>query len=547
MAPTDRTPGRHARGRSGGRRERSPSIAGASFAGGSEGPPLGILLIVGLLVVGLIAVVAVRAQREKATTSAPAPCADAVTVSAPPGLSDVVDGYAATGEGCAAATLVASGLADVRIVDGREARVPDTALSDPVASSPVVLAMTEEAARAAESLTQPLSGDELRAVLVPGTWATKGTEWGEFRIRLPDPDTTAVGATGVSALVGALVGSSTATVDQLPAAVSSGALGALARATEPVPADEPAFPEVGGAAEFTPVASAVVTTEAALTEYLGNDGAVPVVGVVIGDGAAHVPLRVRGSAPELVDYLLSDPGQEEIRAAGYYGVDGSPPTARGPVAVDQLADEPVVLDDRELVAAPALLGAALRPRDVVVLVDTTAEMSEPVDGAGSRQAALAVAAEDVVPAGADVRVSLWLGTPEGATEALSAQPATDETLEAVRDEIDGAEVGGSPDLAAAIRETLASTLVYDREPDRELVLLVVVPAGRELTDEQESAVSGYLRSAVRPDQDVRLSVVSVGGPAPDLDPLVTTGRGVVAPAPTAADLPAALTAAVVGR
>ena len=75
---------------------------------------------------------------------------------------------------------------------------------------------------------------------------------------------------------------------------------------------------------------------------------------------------------------------------------------------------------------------------------------------------------------------------------------------------------------AAIRETLASSLVYDRDPDRELVLLVVVPAGRELTDEQEAAVTGYLRSAVGPGEQVRLSVVPVGGPAPDLDALVVS-------------------------
>ena len=510
---------------------------------------MGVLLIVGVLVIGLIAVVAVRAQREEtATSAAPSPCVDAVTVSAPPALSPVVEGYAATGDGCAAATLVTSGSADVRLLDGSEPKVPDTALSEPVGSSPVVLAMTEEAAGAAGGLARPLSGDELRAVLVPGAWATMGApDWGEFRIRIPDPDTTALGATGVSALVGALVGSSTATVDQLPAAVSSGALGALARAAEAIPAEDETFPDAADAAEFTAASSAVLTTEAALREHLRDEAAVPLVGVVIGDGAAHVPLRVRGSAPTLVDYLLSSRGQELIRAAGYYGADGRPPTERGPVTSDRLSDEPVVLDDRQLVAAPALLGAALQPRDVVVLVDTSAAMAEPLGGEESRQAALAVAAEDVVPAGADVRVSLWLGTADGATEALSAQPATEQTLAAVRDGISAAEVGGGPDLAAAIRETLASSLVYDRDPDRELVLLVVVPAGRELTDEQEAAVTGYLRSAVGPGEQVRLSVVPVGGPAPDLDALVTTGRGVAAPAPAAADLPAALTAAVVGR
>lgn len=548
MAPTDRAPGRHASGRSGRRQARSQSVAGASFAGGSDGPPLGILLIVGLVIVGLIAVVAVRAQREEATTTGLAPCSDAVTVSAPSGLSAVVDGYAATGDGCAAATLVTSGSADVRIVDGSEARVPDSALSEPVASSPVVLAMTEDAAGAVGSPTAPLTGDELREVLAPGAWESRGTpEWGEFRIRMPEPDATALGATGVSALVGSLVGSSTATVDQLPAAVSSGALGALARASQTVPPEEQVFPAVADAAEFTSATSAVLTTEAALREYLTTPMALPLMGVVIGDGAAHVPLRVRGSAPGLVEYLLSDRGQQLLRAAGYYGADGSPPTERGPVAVDLLATEPVALDDGELVAAPALLGAALRPRDVVVLVDTAAAMAEPVAGAASRTEALAAAAEGVVPVGADVRVSLWLGTAEGATQVLTAQPATEKTLAAVRSGIGAADPGGSPDLAAAIRETLAFSLVYSREPDRELVVLVVVPAGRELSDDQEAAVTAYLRSAVGPDQQVRLSVVPVGGPAPDLDTLVTTGRGVAAPAPTAADLPAALTAAVVGR
>ncbi|MGA8044690.1 MAG: vWA domain-containing protein [Dermatophilaceae bacterium] len=548
MASTDRARGRHARGGPGRRQARSQQVTGASFAGGSDGPPLGILLIVALVVVGLIAVVAVRAQREDATVTGPAPCTDAVTVSAPPGLSAVVDGYAATGDGCAAATMVTSASADVRILDGSEARVPDTALSEPVASSPVVLAMTEQAAGAVGAPTVSLSDDELRAVLAPGAWASRGTpEWGEFRIRVPEPAVTALGATGVSALVGTLVGSSTATVDQLPAAVSSGALGALARAAQAVPPEEALFPEVADTAQFTAASSAVVTTEAALGEYLRGEEALPLVGVVIGNGAAHVPVRVRGSAPGLVDYLLSNQGQELLRAAGYYGANGAPPTERGPVAVDLLAEEPLMLDDRELVAAPALLGAALQPRDVVVLVDTAAAMAEPVTGAASRQEALAAAAEGVVPVGADVRVSLWLGTAEGATQALTAQPATDETLAAVRNGISAADIGGNPDLAAAIREALAFSLVYAREPDRELVLLVVVPAGRELTDEQEADVTGYLRSAVRPDQQLRLSVVSVGGPASDLDTLVTTGRGVAAPAPTADDLPAALTAAVVGR
>jgi hypothetical protein len=518
------------------------------MTGGSDGPPLGILIIVGLLVVGLIAVVAVRAQREEATDQTLAACADAVSVTAPATLAPVVEAYAATGDGCAAATLVTSGTADVRILDGSEARVPDTALSEPVGTSPVVLAMTEDAAAAVGHPQAPLSGDELSAVLAPGAWSARGTpEWGEFRIRVPDPATTALGATGVSALVGALVGSTTATVDQLPAAVASGALGALARAVEAVPAGDPVFPDVDDAAAFTTSTSAVLTTEAALRDYGQSQTSVPLVGTVIGDGAVHAPLRVRGSAPELVDYLLSAEGQELVRAAGFYGADGTPPTERGPVPVDLLADERVVLDDRELVAAPALLGAALQPRDIVVVMDTASTMGEPLEGAASRQEALAAAAEGVVPEGADVRVSLWLGTDAGAVQVGGTQPATPQTLSAVRDGIAGAELAGDPDLAAAIREVLAFSLVYAREPDRELVVLVVVPAGRELTDEQEADVTGYLRSAVRPDQAVRLSVVSVGGPAPDLDPLVATGRGVAVPAPTAADLPAALTAAVVGR
>ena len=198
MASTDRASGRHARSRSERRPPRSRPIAGTSFGGGSDGPPLGILLIVAVLVVGLIAVVAIRAQREDATATGRAPCTDAVTVSAPPGLSAAVDGFAATGDGCAAATLVTSGSADVRILDGSEARVPDTALSDAVASSPVVLAMTEEAADAVGGSSAALSDDGLRAVLAPGAWASRGTpEWGEFRIRVPEPASTAVGATGI--------------------------------------------------------------------------------------------------------------------------------------------------------------------------------------------------------------------------------------------------------------------------------------------------------------------------------------------------------------
>jgi Ca-activated chloride channel homolog len=542
VAQSPRSAGRHAR----------PSPAGRSARRASDGPPLGILILVGALIIGLIAVVAVRAQREEATTGAatPAdgPCPDAVSVAAPAALAPAVESYAASRDGCLLATLVTSGPTDVRIMAGTEARIPDAALSEPVGSSPVVLAMPDDLASTLGHPDETLTGPVLTEVLGPGAWAERGEgAWGEFRIRLPQPETTTLGATGVSALVGALVGSATASHEDLPEAVGTGSLGRLARALQPVPSEDPLFPEVSDSAEFAASTSAVLTTEADLLAYRSAAAGLPLVGVVIGDGAASVPLRVRGEAGGLMDYLLDEEGQSLIRAAGYYGADGQPPTERGPVPEDLMSAEPVILDDRQLTVAPSLLDAAVRPRDVVVLVDASAGLREPLDGGTSRQLAVAAAAERVVPAGADVRLSLWLGGNDGPEQALAPELASAETLSAVSARIAGSRPAGTPDLATAVRETLGNSLVYARDPDRELVLLLVVPAGRELSDEDEDALLTYLRSAVRPDRAVRLSVVSLGGPSPDLDEIAAAGRGVATSASSIEELPGALTTAVVGR
>lgn len=519
---------------------------------GSDGPPLGILVIIAAVVLGLIAVVAVRAQREdpgSTSAEASAPCADAIGVSAPAELAPLVESYAATGDGCRAATLVASGPADARILTGSEPRVPDAALSEPVGTSPVVLALPEELATALGYPDSALDGAALSEALTPGAWAERGgaAAWGEFRVRVTAPESTTLGATGVSALVGALVGASTASMDDLSAAIGTGSLGRLARALQPAPPEEPLFPDVPDTAGFAASTSAVLTTEAALLAHQSTGPAVPLVGVVVGKGAAHVPLRVRGASDGLLEHLLGEEGQSAIRAAGYYGADGEPPTARGPISADLVADTAEVLDDRQLVAAASLLDAAVRPRDIVVLMDASAGLAEPLEGATTRQAAVAEAAQGVVPAGADVRLSLWLGEPNGPRQSLSPTLATAETLSAVGAAIAGTAPAGAPDLETAIRETLGHSLVYAREPSRELVLLVIVPAGRELADDQESRLITYLRSAVRPDQQVRVSILSVGGPSPDLDAIAAAGQGLATSATSLAELPGALTSAVVGH
>lgn len=541
MARSPHPQGRHARS----------AEATSARRGTESGPPLGILLIIGAVVLGLIVVVAVRAQREDsaATADAAAPCPDAVSISAPAELAGLVESYAASGDGCRAATVAGSGPADVEILPGLQTRLPDAALSEPVGTSPVVLAMPEDLAGALGHPDAALTGPVLIEVLAPGAWSerTGAEESGEFRIRLPDPTVTTLGATGLSALVGALVDAPTASVDDLPAAIRTGALGRLARALQPVAPNDPLFPDVTDAAEFATETSAVLTTEAALRAHQGGSPTVALVGVVVGDGAARVPLRVRGADADLMDHVLGQEGQDIIRAAGYFGADGQPPTERGPIAADLVTGDPVVLDERALVAAPSLLDAAVRPRDIVVLADLSDGLREPFTGDVSRQAAVAAAAEGVVPPGADVRVSLWLGGEEGPEQALTPELATTETLAAVQAGIAGSAPAGTPDLATAIRETLGHSLVYAREPDRELVLLVIVPAGREISDEEESALLTYLRSAVRPDQPMRLSVLSVGGPAPDLDAIAAAGRGVATSATSPDELPGALTTAVVGR
>lgn len=542
MAQSPRDEGRHAR-------SGSPAPVPRQA---SDGPPLGILLIVAAVVLGLIAVVAVRAQREDAgNTSATGsvPCADAIVVSAPAELTSLVESYASSGDGCRVATLGGAASADVRILTGSEPRVPGAALSQPVGTSPVVLALPEDLATAIGYPDSGLDGAGLTAVLSPGAWAARGGEeaWGEFRIRVPEPETTTLGATGVSALVGTLVGASTATIDDLPAAIQTGALGQLARALLSAPPEEPLFPEVPDVAGFAASTSGVLTTEAGLRAHQSTASAVPLVGVVIGDGSARVPLRVGGANDRLLDHLLGEEGQRLIRAAGYYGADGQPPTERGPITADLVSGAAVVLDERQLVAAPALLDAAVRARDVVVLVDSSAGLAEPLEGDTTRQAAVAAAAQGVVPVGADVRLSLWLSGADGPRQALSPELATAPTLSAVGGAIVGSVPEGVPDLETAIRETLGHSLVYARAPDRELVLLVIVPAGRELSDEQESRLLTYLRSAARPDQALRLSVVSVGGASPDLDAIAAAGRGVATSATSLAELPGALTTAVVGR
>lgn len=541
MAESPRRPGRHVRGASGGTAPR---------AGSGDGPPLGILLIIAAVVIGLIAVVAVRAQRESGddAASTATACADAVAVSAPVALVPVVEAYAASGDGCAAATVVGAGPADVRILDGTETRVPDAALSEPFGTSPVVLALPEELAGALGYPDASLTGEELAAVLSPGAWAERGGEaWGEFRIRLPAPESTTLGATGVATLVGALVGSSAASLEDLPAAIGTGSLGRLARALQTAPLEEPMFPAVSDVAGFAAATSAVLTTEAGLRAHLADSPPLPLVGVVIAEGATRVPLRLVGDSPGLLDFLRGEEGQRLITAAGYHGADGEPPTERGPISADLVSGDPVVLDERQLIAAPSLLDAAVRPRDVVVLLDTSASLAEPLEGETTRQGAVAAAAEGVVPAGADVRLSLWLSGDDGPRQVLAPELATAQTLASVGAGIAGATPAGAPDLEAAVRETLGHSLVYAREPDRELVLLLIVPAGRELTDEQEGRLLTYLRSAVRPDQSVRLSVVSLGGPSSDLEPLAAAGRGVATSAASPAELPGALTTAVVGR
>lgn len=554
MTEQPHSAGRHARSSS---RRRPPSAAAAgtprrgAATQTAGGPPLGVLLIVAAVVLGLIAVVAVRAQREDTEPARSAPttmCPDALRVSAPDELAAVVEAYAAGGDGCLAAD-VTSGPADVHLLTGTESRIPATALSDPVATSPVVLALPEELAAALGERDSALDGTALSEALSPGVWDGRGADgsWGEFRIRLSAPETTTLGATGVSALVGALVGSATAAIDDLPEAVATGSLGRLARALQPVPSDEPLFPDASDVAEFSATASAVLTTEAGLRAHLATSPDLTLVGVVIGEGAAHVPLRVRGDAEPLLEFLRGEEGQRLVRAAGYFGADGAPPTERGPIAADLVVADPVVLDERQLVSAAPLLDAAVRPRDIVVLVDASAPLGEPLEEGVTRQAAVAAAAQGVVPAGADVRLSLWLGGAGGLEQVLPPEPASAETLAAVGARIVGTTPAGTSDLESAIRETLGHSLVYARQPDRELVLLVIVPAGRELGEEAQSRLLTYLRSVVRPDQPLRVSVMSVGGPASDLDAIAAAGRGVATSAASVADLPGALTTAVVGR
>ena len=320
----------------------------------------------------------------------------------------------------------------------------------------------------------------------------------------------------------------------------SSALTALRDSLVVAPSDAALLPAATTETEFASVADGVLTTEAELIAYASSSevSTVPLVGLVIGDGSAQVPVRIAGTDDGFGDFAMSDAGQESLREAGFYGAGGEAPTTRGPINAAVATGAPVLLTADELAAAPGLLPAAAQERDVVLLVDAADGLTAGLAGT-TRQAALADAIAGVDVAGVSATASLWVSRADGARQVRAPQPVDADLLSSLGTDIETADPG-STDLTAAIRQTLGNAVVYSEEPDREVLVLVIVPAGAALSSADQASLLTYLRSTLRPDGAVRVSVLGVGGEVSGFDQVMATGRGSLTTATTPQELSAAL-------
>ncbi|WP_188838597.1 substrate-binding domain-containing protein [Flexivirga endophytica] len=325
---------------------------------------------------------ATRSSTAGTTTTKPSSGANAQVVQVWTGTSDtsLINRLADTiGPAYRIAPAKTAGDADVELR-------PGTSNDDPalVATSPVVLAMPSAMATAfGAPTTDNLQGWFNRK----NTWSTEGhAEWGDFRLAIPDPATSATGAIGYGALLTAVNGKPVGkTPDYTHPTPATFAMVHVEQLTVVEKSDSAARDLLNApdTAAFAKTASAVLSTEREVAAHNARTGANQLVGVPLLGGAAAVPIVAtpangfsKSKFQVLLTHLRSPAGQQALRASGYRSRTGERPGIDG---ASDLAKPAAVTADSFKTARSAWQ-TAHRRNSTVALLDLSGSMTEKFPG-----------------------------------------------------------------------------------------------------------------------------------------------------------------------
>lgn len=398
---------------------------------------------------------------------------------------------------------------------------PGTSTDDPaeVATSPLVLAMPSAMAKA---FGTPTTDNLQRWFNGKNTWSGKGhAEWGDFRLALPDPETSTTGAIAYGALLTAVNGKPVTKAPDYthPTDATFAMVGIEQRAVvQKSDSAARALLEAHDTSTFAKTASAVLSTERAVADHNAGAGANQLVAVPLIGGAASMPIVAvpekglsKSEFKGILAHLRSTAGQQAVRAAGYRSLTGQRPGTPG--ATD--LTKPVAINSDSLKAARGGWHMAHRRNSTVAMLDLSGSMTNVFPGTKTPKVAMMQQLLKVAYslAGPHQQSTMWFfaNRPGGPVfDDIPLELGTPSHVKAIDSALDNAKPGGGTPVYLAI-ERAYSYAVKHYTPDRTNRVLVLSDganedAGNNVTLEQ---VKSYVAKLYDPKKPVTLSLVLI--------------------------------------
>ncbi|HWC22306.1 MAG TPA: hypothetical protein VG502_08425 [Flexivirga sp.] len=409
--------------------------------------------------------------------------------------------------------VVAAKNADDATIDLR----PGTSGPAQVGTSPVVLAMPAPMAKAFGS---PTTDNLQRWFNGKNTWSGKGhAGWGDFRVAVADPATSSTGAIGYGALLTAVNGKPVPKApDYTRPTAATYAMVHVEQRSVVAKSDSAArgLLDASDVATFARTASAVLTTEQAITDHNARAGADKLVGLPLLGGAAAVPI-VAVPAKDLdtttfqgiLTRLRSPAGQQALRAAGYRSLTGERPDTAGAANLAK----PVAVTADSLNASRSAWRTAHQRNSTVAVLDLSGSMTEKFPGTKTPKVAMMQQLLKVAYrlASPEQRSTIWFFANRPGGPVFDDVPlalGTPSHIKQINSALDHAKAGGGTPVYLAI-ERAYGYAVTNYAPGRVNRVLVLSDganedAGNKVTLAQ---VKAYVAERFDPKKPVTLTMV----------------------------------------